>query len=354
MADRPLLASPREVAAAHDDAADLQCLPPFPFTPPSAPSSLPPSPRSMASKPTSVLRPLSVPPSGSPDSPRSPGSKTRPRVQIVSLESIIGVGKSTQMECLKKLYADDPTVAFVDEPDEAWRTFGLLEAYCLEKVNGALFQLTALSTMSARFSAALASGATTIVTERSIWSCYMCFSRMVVTDPYESAAYACAFYEIQRALEAQQRFDVTFVYIDVDANVAWERQLERSRSTGKEEVTLATEIALRAQHELFFDIAASDRLAKQCHPSDSPSATSDPRLKTRAVRVDGTLDVDEITEALRRIVDVRQLHAFSTLPHAELPPALEMGDASFRNCVPQWPRDETVYRDLNACMGTAA
>ena len=39
MADRPLLASPREVAAAHDAAADLQCLPPFPFTPPSAPSS---------------------------------------------------------------------------------------------------------------------------------------------------------------------------------------------------------------------------------------------------------------------------------------------------------------------------
>ena len=111
---------------------------------------------------------------GRPPSPTSPTSPTSPaqtpRVQVVCLESIIGVGKSTQMARLKEVYADDPTVAFVDEPDDAWRTFGLLDAFYEKKVGAAVFQLVALATISARLSTALASGATTKLVTAALWS----------------------------------------------------------------------------------------------------------------------------------------------------------------------------------------
>jgi deoxyadenosine/deoxycytidine kinase len=285
----------------------------------------------------------------SPTSPTSPTSPAQtPRVQVVCLESIIGVGKSTQMARLKEVYADDPTVAFVDEPDDAWRTFGLLDAFYEKKVGAAVFQLVALATISARLSTALASGATTIVTERSIWSSYLCFSRMLISDPFEDAAYACAFYEIQRAIEAQHRLHVTFAYLDVDSNVGWERMLGRGavKDTPEDkEVTLGYQAALRAKHELFFDLAAANRVAEQCHPTDSPSQRrANPRLTTGAMRIDGAASVEAITGQLRRLIDNRQRWAGTTFEE----PVVNV--LRYHDAFPDFDgrRVEPVFRDLDA------
>lgn len=254
------------------------------------------------------------------------------------------------MQRLKEIYDEDPSVAFVDEPDDEWRKFGLLDAFYEDKVNRALFQLTALATISARFSTALASGATTIVTERSIWSCFLCFTRMIVNDPYESSSYACAFYEIQRAIEAQHSLDVTFVYLDVDANVGWERMLNRGvvqNTPEDKEVTLAYQTALRAKHELFFDLAASNRIAKQCHPTDSPSVLSrSSRLVTRACRVDGAQPIEAVTRQLCKIIDERQLRSRTTLKTpASIP---------YRDCVRFFEGGEIDREKLEAFSASRA
>lgn len=104
-------------------------------------------------------------------------ARTLPK--IVSLEGNIGAGKSTQMLRLKRKFADDHRVMFVDEPVDEWADHGfLLRMY--EDTNMRLsFQLMALSSLACDLLKALTRTPPPelIITERSILGNYKVFAK---------------------------------------------------------------------------------------------------------------------------------------------------------------------------------
>lgn len=83
-----------------------------------------------------------------------------PPIHVVEIDGTIGSGKSTQLDALRKHFADDERVCFCDEPLVDWEKYGLLTAFykgksymdankgmlSQELLSPAAFQLVALFT----------------------------------------------------------------------------------------------------------------------------------------------------------------------------------------------------------------
>ena len=100
---------------------------------------------------------------------------------LLAIEGNIGIGKSTLLNKLKQHYRNDSTVVFVDEPVDTWEEKGLLAAMYEDRISRCTFQLMALSTRFGPLLSAIASGATTIITERSVFSDRACFAKVNLT-----------------------------------------------------------------------------------------------------------------------------------------------------------------------------
>jgi deoxyadenosine/deoxycytidine kinase len=97
---------------------------------------------------------------------------------LLAIEGNIGIGKSTLLNKLKQHYRHDSTVVFVDEPVDTWEEKGLLAAMYEDKISRCTFQLMALATRYGSLLNALSTGATTIITERSVFSDRACFAKV--------------------------------------------------------------------------------------------------------------------------------------------------------------------------------
>ena len=186
-----------------------------------------------------------LPAPGRPPTPESPGPLRG--VKILSLEGLIGSGKSTQMQLLKERYKGDPRVVFVDEPVDDWNQLGLLEAMYNGQVDPGMFQLMALMSRIAPIQRALHSSAELIITERSPWSDYFVFARANLTG-ISLDTYAYTFSQIQKTLEDLVRIEATFVYLECDVDMAMARLKKRARSA-EAGVPLAYMDLLRTKHE---------------------------------------------------------------------------------------------------------
>lgn len=239
---------------------------------------------------------MELPAPDRPPTPESPGPLRG--VKILSLEGLIGSGKSTQMQLLKERFEGDPRVVFVDEPVDDWNQLGLLEAMYNGQVDPGMFQLMALMSRIAPIQRALHSSAELIITERSPWSDYFVFARANLTG-ISLDTYAYTFSQIQNTLEDLVRIEATFVYLACDVDMAMARLKKRARSA-EAGVPLAYMDLLRTKHEAMVELAQSDALAGQCHRDCSP-VRPHPRLRTEARVVDGARDKAEVHAELFRI-----------------------------------------------------
>lgn len=95
---------------------------------------------------------------------------------VISIVGSIGAGKTTHLEKLRRYYADDPTVSFVDEPTKSWANLkddsgrGLIELFYSDIDKWAfVFQIVALiSRARALYEALCDDSVRTIIVERSV------------------------------------------------------------------------------------------------------------------------------------------------------------------------------------------
>ena len=130
---------------------------------------------------------------------------------ILSIEGNIGIGKSTLLSNLKKRYAADPSVTFVDEPVAIWDEHDLLGAMYRNDISRCAFQLMALTTRYTALVEALRSEATVIITERSIHSDRFCFAQVNLESVPDKSAYDVTHDALLASLPSDLRHGAVFL-----------------------------------------------------------------------------------------------------------------------------------------------
>ena len=126
-------------------------------------------------------------------------ARTQRGVLHVAIEGAIGVGKSACLGTLRRAFAHDPSVVFVDEPVELWSSTGLLRAAYEGTISKAVFQLVALTTRcAALMDASARPGVRLIISERSLETDRDVFASVNLRDGPDLTAYATAYMELQR------------------------------------------------------------------------------------------------------------------------------------------------------------
>ena len=183
-------------------------------------------------------------------------NENRDAVLYVSIEGAIGVGKSTCMESIQRLFSEDPSVKVVMEPVDDWRSSGLLKRFYEGDMTSLEFQLVALTTLTAPILKWLHTpGISMVISERSPLSNIEVFAKINLKgadfDSYK-LAYA--------ALVAAMPEDIEYVTVYLDAPV--EVVVQRVDSRGRKEeanIPLSLHEQLREHHEELFEGIAHRR-----------------------------------------------------------------------------------------------
>jgi deoxyadenosine/deoxycytidine kinase len=208
-------------------------------------------------------------------------------VFVVSLEGLIGCGKSTQLELLKDRYEGDRRVTFVDEPVDDWDELGILQAMYDGELDKGMFQLTALMSRIAPIMTAMHSHAKVIVTERSWISDFMVFAKANLREPIHSAAYQYTFFQLQDALEHLVYIHMTMLYLDCSVDTAMARIQRRARDA-ESSIPRQYMETLHSLHQRMVAAAATNQLAEHCRTNYVASPRCPPGMETTAVAIDST------------------------------------------------------------------
>ena len=158
----------------------------------------------------------------------SRGAGPREQQLVLSIEGNIGIGKSTLLGRLRKRFALDPDVVFVDEPVDLWESSGLLEAMYSGTIDKCSFQQMAVITRFAALKKAIETGAKLIITERSIHTDRECFAKVGITTPSEAAAYAVTHDSLNQTLPRNLR--MAAILLEAPLDVISKRIRMRGRS----------------------------------------------------------------------------------------------------------------------------
>jgi deoxyadenosine/deoxycytidine kinase len=181
-------------------------------------------------------------------------------INVISLEGLIGAGKTTQMWQLKDEYAGRTDVAFVDEPVDAWESHGLLGAMYNGTLPKSAFQLTVMcDRFSALIMAASTPGINLIITERSPWSDSLVFARSNLSG-VGLDNYNYVFVKMQDTLYNLVNLKVTFVYLKLPQALARDRMEQRGRQS-ESGISLAYMNKLFEKQEEFFELVTSGQFA---------------------------------------------------------------------------------------------
>ena len=145
-------------------------------------------------------------------------------VQLVTLEGLIGAGKSKQIELLKKTFADKDVVV-LEEPVQSWMNAGLLQAFYNGELTAVAFQLSVLVSLFGPLLSAVLKKPKLIISERSPFSNYNVFAKANLSG-VELSAYSHAYHELMKALP---EVNTTMILLDVPVEVAADRIYTRDR-----------------------------------------------------------------------------------------------------------------------------
>ena len=155
--------------------------------------------------------------------------------RIISIEGNIGTGKSTLLSELRKKYANDHTICFLDEPVHVWNTIKdengvtILEKYYADQNRYAFsFQMMAYISRLSAMRAALKKNYRFIITERSIYTDSAVFAKML----YDDKKIEEVEYQIYKNWLREFISDfppVRFIYLKANPTVSFERVTLRGR-----------------------------------------------------------------------------------------------------------------------------
>lgn len=164
-------------------------------------------------------------------------------MKLLTLEGLIGAGKSKQMKLLREALKDTDVV-FLEEPVEDWMANDLLQSFYRGELSPVAFQMAVLVSLFGPLISAIRRNPKLIVSERSPYSNFHVFAKANLSG-VELAAYAYTFTELMAAMPA---IDVTMVFLDTSVDTAMARIRSRDRSS---EDTIAREYLalLKDNHE---------------------------------------------------------------------------------------------------------
>jgi thymidylate kinase len=116
-------------------------------------------------------------------------------VLLVSLEGVIGVGKSTQLDVLKRKFAQTDDVIIINDPEEQF----LLQGLEYQTLSIAMFHVGILSSMIGSLMVALNKKPRLILTERSMFS-VVCSHAKLHLSGSDLLAYEFAFDQLHSTL----------------------------------------------------------------------------------------------------------------------------------------------------------
>ena len=155
--------------------------------------------------------------------------------KIISIEGNIGTGKSTLLSELRKTYANDSTICFLDEPVHVWNTVKdengvtILEKYYADQKRYAFsFQMMAYISRLSAMRAALKKNYRFIITERSIYTDSAVFAKML----YDDKKIESVEYKIYKNWLHEFIADfppVKFIYLQAHPKISFQRVAQRGR-----------------------------------------------------------------------------------------------------------------------------
>lgn len=156
--------------------------------------------------------------------------------RIISIEGNIGTGKSTLLSDLRKSYANDSSICFLDEPVHVWDTFKdqhgvtILEKYYADQKRYAFpFQMMAYISRLSALRAALNQNYKVIIMERSVYTDSSVFAKMLFDDrKIEEIEYKIYKTWINEFISEFPPFK--FIYLQANPAVSFERVTKRART----------------------------------------------------------------------------------------------------------------------------
>lgn len=164
-----------------------------------------------------------------------PDTKSASGIRVVSIEGNIGSGKSTLVQHLRKHFAPNPRICFLDEPVSIWNTIRdekgttILEKYYGNQEKYAFpFQMMAYISRLSLLKKALKGDYDVIVTERSVFTDSNIFAKMLYDDKkIEEVAYQI--YNKWWHEFLQEIPPVWLIYVKTDPEIAKGRVTKRAR-----------------------------------------------------------------------------------------------------------------------------
>jgi thymidylate kinase len=150
-------------------------------------------------------------------------------VKLVTLEGLVGVGKSSQLALLRERFSGEDVV-FLEEPVDKWMDAGLLQGFYSGHLSASVFQMSVLVSLFGPLFSAVLRRPKLIVSERSPFSNSAVFAKANLHGA-ELAAYH---YTLRELMQALPPVDVTAIYLVTSVKTAMDRVRQRNRDAESE------------------------------------------------------------------------------------------------------------------------
>ena len=155
---------------------------------------------------------------------------------ILSIEGNIGSGKSTLLAELETIYAQDPTICFLQEPVDVWDSIKdeagvtILQKYYADQKRYAFsFQMMAYISRIALMREALKKNYRVILIERSVYTDSAVFAKMLFDDKkIEEIEYKIYLRWVNEFIADFP--PVKYIYVRAEPAVSYQRILQRGRT----------------------------------------------------------------------------------------------------------------------------